>query len=250
MPLTEWGWQVTPEELASWTIHDDADVLVINKPGLVVCHPSKHGPWSSLIGACREYLGVERLHMPSRLDRETSGVVVFAKHAEAASVMQKAIQLRKVDKTYFAILRGELGQPVEVDQPIGQHPTAGVVMRRAIVAEGQAAQTRFEPVHSANGFTIAQVQPHTGRMHQIRVHAEWLGHPIVGDKIYGGDETIFLRFITAGLTPELNRELELPRHALHASRLAFDLPSGPRVFDAPFPSDLKEFCTRHQLRLP
>lgn len=250
MPLTEWGWQVTPEELASWTIHDDADVLVINKPGLVVCHPSKHGPWSSLIGACREYLGVERLHMPSRLDRETSGVVVFAKHAEAASVMQKAIQLRKVDKTYFAILRGELGQPVEVDQPIGQHPTAGVVMRRAIVAEGQLAQTRFEPIHSANGFTIAQVQPHTGRMHQIRVHAEWLGHPIVGDKIYGGDETIFLRFITAGLTPELNRELELPRHALHASRLAFDLPSGPRVFDAPFPSDLREFCTRHQLRLP
>ena len=164
--------------------------------------------------------------------------------------MQKAIQLRKVAKTYFAILKGELIQSVEVDQPIGQHPTAEVVMRRAIVAEGQPAQTRFEPIQTAGGYTIAQVHPHTGRMHQIRVHAEWLGHPIVGDKIYGGDETIFLRFITAGLTPELMQELELPRHALHASRLAFDLPSGPRVFDAPFPNDLTEFCARHGLHLP
>ena len=250
MPLTEWGWQVTPEELASWVIHDDPDVLVINKPGLVVCHPSKHGPWSSLIGACREYLGVERLHMPSRLDRETSGVVVFAKHTQAASSMQRAIQVRKVAKSYFAILKGELNHAVEVDQPIGQHATAEVFMRRAIVPEGQAAQTRFEPIHCANGYTVAEVHPHTGRMHQIRVHAEWLGRPIVGDKIYGGDETIFLRFITAGLTPELNKELELRRHALHASRLAFDLPGGLRVFDAPFPADLTEFCTQHQLRLP
>jgi len=98
MPCREWGWEITPEELRGWILYEDERLLVVNKPGLVVCHPSKHGPWSSLIGACREYLSLERLHMPSRLDRETSGVVVFARDAEAGSLLQRAMQNRKVHK--------------------------------------------------------------------------------------------------------------------------------------------------------
>ena len=122
MPATEWGWLITPDELESWILRNDSRFLVFNKPGSIVCHPSKHGPWSSLIGAAREYLGVERLHMPSRLDRETSGVVIFAKSAEWGSRLQKAVQLRALDKTYLAILEGELAEPRIVDQPLGKDP--------------------------------------------------------------------------------------------------------------------------------
>ena len=250
MPVTDWGWLITPEEIESWIIHNDADVLAIHKPGLVLCHPSKHGPWSSLVGACREYLGVERLHMPSRLDRETSGVVVFAKHPAAASELQTAIEKRAVTKRYLAILHGELNSTITVDQPIGQHPAAKVFIRRAVVEGGQSATTEFEPLTTNQGYTLARVKPHTGRMHQIRVHAEWLGHPIVGDKIYGGDETLFLRFIDFGYTPELACQLEWPRHALHAELLQFHLKGGTKSFEAPLAPDLVELCRQRQLTLP
>jgi 23S rRNA pseudouridine1911/1915/1917 synthase len=217
MPLTSWGWEITPEEIAEWTLHEDSDLLVVNKPGLVVCHPSKHGPWSSLIGACREVLGVDRLHMPSRLDRETSGVVVFAKNAATASRLQTAIQRGDVHKEYHAILCGDLHEPVSVDQPIGGAAGSRVAVRRAVVAGGQSARTDFVPLAAAGGYTLARVRPHTGRMHQIRVHAAWLGHPVAGDKIYGPDETLFLEWITSGWTDRHESLLAIRRHALHAS---------------------------------
>ena len=250
MPATDWGWQITADEIAAWTIRNDDDVLVINKPALVVCHPSKKGPWSSLVGACREYLGVERLHMPSRLDRETSGVVIFAKHAAKASQLQKAIQMRAVNKSYFAVLCGEMHEAVVVDQPIGLHGASPVYTRRAVQADGQAAETEFVPVSVAGGYTLACVAPHTGRMHQIRVHAQWLGFPIVGDKIYGGDDTLYLQFIEHGFTAALEQKLLLPRQALHAARLEFQLEGGVEIFEAPLAGDLVEFCREHQLYLP
>src|SRR5271170_4221652 len=122
MPATEWGWQITPAELKKWIFFESRDIFAVNKPPFVVCHPSKKGPWSSLIGACREYFGVSRLHMPSRLDRETSGVVLFAKNPPTASRLQRAIADRRVEKVYMAILQGELTAPVVVDQPLGPDP--------------------------------------------------------------------------------------------------------------------------------
>ena len=249
MPVTNWGWQITPEEIQAWTIRNDGDVLVINKPALVVCHPSKQGPWSSLVGACREYLGVERLHMPSRLDRETSGVVIFAKHAAKASELQKAIQMREVRKCYLAVLHGEMQQAVVVDQPIGAHGNSPVYTRRAVQPDGQSSITEFVPISAANGFTLARIAPQTGRMHQIRVHAQWLGFPIVGDKVYGPDDKLYVRFIEQGFTPDMEQQLLLPRQALHASRLDF-LTSPVQTFEAPLAADLADFCRKHQLDLP
>src|SRR5258708_31466915 len=144
MPATERGWMITPEELRSWILSETADLLVVNKRGLVVCHPSKQGPWSSLIGACREYLGLERLHMPSRLDRETSGVVVLAKNRETASRMQKAAQQRRVRKIYWAILCGTLSERREVCRPIAREPDAEFTSRPRVGEEGgQPARTGF-----------------------------------------------------------------------------------------------------------
>src|SRR3954470_21148200 len=108
---------IAPAELPSWIIFEDERLLVVNKPGDVVCHPSKAGPWSSLVGALREYANLPTVHLIFRLDRETSGVVVLAKDPKTASRLQVAMQERKVGKTYLAILCGELAGPITVNQP-------------------------------------------------------------------------------------------------------------------------------------
>lgn len=247
VPQTEWGWLVTPEELQQWTILNDERFLIVNKPGLVVCHPSKHGPWSSLIGACREWLGVERLHMPSRLDRETSGVMVLVKDAVLASKMQRAAESRHVSKQYIAILTGALHNTVIVDQPIGRADESEIAAKRKVVSSGQESQTVFEPVSTNGHYTLARVSPRTGRLHQIRVHAGWLGHPIAGDKLYGPDESLFLEFIRHGFTSRLEASLPLPRHALHASNIEFTTSVGVFRFDSPLTDDLVTFCREHGL---
>jgi len=235
MPRTDWGWEILPEELRSWVLFEDERLLVVNKPGLVVCHPSKHGPRSSLIGACREYLGLERLHMPSRLDRETSGVVVFAKDAGLGSLLQRAIEHRKVRKVYHAVLMGELREAVTVDAAIGKDTGSAVWMKQTVVVDGQPARTAFHPLVAADGYTLARVEPHTGRMHQIRVHAASIGHAVAGDKIYGPDPLLFLEFLEQGWTARLQELLRFERQMLHASEWAYaDM---PLRFHAPLPAD-------------
>jgi 23S rRNA pseudouridine1911/1915/1917 synthase len=231
---------ITLEQLKTWILHEDQDLLVIHKPGDIVCHPSKQGPWSSLVGACREYTQLPVLHMPSRLDRETSGVVVFVKQHALASKLQMAIQRREVSKSYRAILRGRLPEAVEVDQPIGPAEDAEVWVRQTVRPDGAAASTRFTPLVVTDAYTLAEVEPRTGRLHQIRVHAEWLGHPVVGDKIYGGDPGCYLEFVRNGYTPALAEKLLIPRQALHCAEIVYRTEPEYR-FTAPLPPDLAEF---------
>ncbi len=244
MPAEEWGWRITPEELRSWTLEENDRWLVLSKPAMVVCHPSKRGPWSSLIGACREYLGLDRLHMPFRLDRETSGVVIFVKERETAGLMQNAVTHRRVSKVYHAVLVGEVRDPFIADGPIGPHPDSPVHTRRAVVEGGSAARTWFRPIEAANGFTWVEVRPETGRMHQIRVHACHAGYPLLGDKIYGPGDTLYLRFIAGGMTADLRAVLGFERQALHCTEARFDpsaaWPEG-LGFHAPLAADMAEF---------
>jgi 23S rRNA pseudouridine1911/1915/1917 synthase len=236
---------ITPEELPGWIIYEDARLLVISKPGDVVCHPSKAGPWSSLVGAAREYTQLPVMHLVFRLDRETSGVIVLAKDPKMASRLQTAMQERKVGKAYEAILTGTLTAPVTVNQPLGDDTASPVFMKSAVREGGQAAVTHFTPVASKDGFTYARVVTETGRKHQIRAHAQWLGHSLVGDKIYGPDARLYLEFIDSGWTEALAAKLLLPRQALHCA--AIDLrPAGlEHVFTAPLPEDLRAFSVAH-----
>ncbi len=241
---------IAPEELGGWILHEDERLLVINKPGDVVCHPSKAGPWSSLVGAVREHTGLPAVHLIFRLDRETSGVVVLAKDPRTASRLQRAMQDRRVAKAYQAILTGDLTEPVTVDQPLGDDVSSQVFIKTCVCADGKPAVTRFEPVSRGGGFTLARVVPVTGRKHQIRAHAHWLGFPVVGDKIYGPDARLYLDFIDHGWTPALAKRLLLPRQALHCAEIDFTAAGVAEVFHAPLPTDMAGFLTADRAERP
>ena len=240
---------IATEEIRAWIVHEDERLLVVNKPGDVVCHPSKAGPWSSLVGAAREYTALPVMHLVFRLDRETSGIVVLAKDAKMASRLQTAMQQRKVGKAYLAVLTGELAAAMTVDQPLGDDTGSPVFVKSMVRADGQPAKTHFTPVATAGGFTLVRVVTETGRKHQIRAHAQWLGHTIVGDKIYGPDARCYLEFIDHGWTEALAAKLLLPRQALHCAEIDLRSAGVDFVFSAPMPADLREFCLSRGLKI-
>lgn len=244
---------VNPGELPGWVLRDDARLLVIDKPGWLVVHPSKNGPWSSLAGAIREGLGLETIRFIYRLDRETSGVVVLAKDEATGSRLQKAMGQRRIGKAYVALLEGELHGPVTVDQWLGPDDSAGVTVKQKVVPAGtegaQAATSVFHPLAVRGGCTLAGVELFTGRKHQIRAHAEWLGQRVIGDKLYGRDPRLYLEFAEHGWTERHSALLRFTRQALHCA--AIDLrPAGmDYLLRAPWPADLARFAAR-EMNLP
>ena len=273
-------------------IFEDDDLLVVDKPGGMVCHSAQRPEYGSLVEWLRER-GVTTPRMINRLDRETSGLIVVAKNERAAKALGKAVQRREIEKQYLAICWGGFEQDCGViDQPIGLSTTSVVYTRRVVDgATGKPSVTEYaveKRIRALNktrvggqvssweghscpdrsrqecrshglkgiaklgllapgGFTVVRLTPRTGRAHQLRVHLAWLGHPIVGDKIYGPDETLYLQFIEKGVTNEMLDKLLLPRHALHAERVAFRHPTTQQAcaFQAPLPEDMRTFIEGH-----
>lgn len=237
---------IAPDELPTWIVHEDDRLLVLSKPGDVVCHPSKAGPWSSLVGAVREYTQLPTVHLVFRLDRETSGIILLAKDAKMASRLQKAVQERRITKRYQAITWGELREPVTVNQPLGIDLHSPVFVKSAVVRSGdmeaKESVTHFTPEAVANGFSLVRADLETGRKHQIRAHLQWLGHSVVGDKIYGPDSRCYLDFIDYGWTVALAERLLLDRQALHCAEIGLEAAGLPFTFRAPLPADMRAFC--------
>lgn len=231
-------------------LHEDADLLVINKPAGLVCHPSKNGEMSSLVGRVRLYFtdgsqcetarsssdganlstGLHP-HLINRLDRETSGVVMVAKNSVVAGELGKIMEGRAIEKEYLAIVHGHVRDDQGViDAPLGKDIASRVAVKDCVRPDGALAQTEFRverrftrPVVPAAGepFTLLRLRPRTGRKHQIRIHLAHLGHPIVGDKIYGGDPDLYLALVEQRLTADQRARLIFENHALHASTLRF-----------------------------
>jgi 23S rRNA pseudouridine1911/1915/1917 synthase len=217
-------------------IHEDPDLLVINKPADLVCHPSKDGELSSLIGRVRLHLSRSNPgtpvtpHLVNRLDRETSGVT-----GAAAREVRRLWETRQVRKEYLAIVHGHVGdERGTIDAPLGRDESSRVAIRDCVRPDGAASRTDFEVVRrfarDAAPFTLLRVRPRTGRKHQIRIHLAHLGHPIVGDKIYGGDEDAYLALVERRLTDAHRAGLLLPHQALHAERVAFEWRGEAREF--------------------
>jgi 23S rRNA pseudouridine1911/1915/1917 synthase len=215
----------TPAESLFPVLYEDDDLLVVNKPAGLVCHPSKDGPRSSLIGRVRLHLGHAEGRLVNRLDRETSGLVLVATHATAAGELGRVIA-GSVDKRYWAIVEGHVPEaPMLIEAPLGKDELSPVAIKDCVRPDGAPAATRARVlrtfVRDDAPFSVVEVAPVTGRKHQIRIHLAHAGYPIVGDKIYGADEQRYLRLVEDRMTDEDRRTLRLPHHALHAHALGF-----------------------------
>jgi 23S rRNA pseudouridine1911/1915/1917 synthase len=186
----------------------------------------------------------------TRLDRETSGLVLVAKTHHAARELHTLIEKQKLTKRYLAIVCGWPDKnEFEVDQPLLRQGTVAptkIWLKQAVHPSGYPSSTRFRVINRFENqygkFALLECEPLTGRTHQIRVHLAFSGHPIVGDKIYGPDETCYLEFIGTGWTSALANRLLIDHHALHASSLAFTLGTEEFAFSSPLPEDLRRFC--------
>ncbi len=309
-------------------LHEDAGLLVVNKPAGLVCHPTKGDEFSSLISRARIYLNFSfpeppgsagvppacrepktgtrrrdagaprncaprsfhpsaprpRPFLVNRLDRETSGVVLIAKNSESAGELGRIWETRAVQKEYLAIVHGRVRDDHGlIDAPLGRDQRSRVAIKDCVRPDGAPSQTEFWvecrfsrsdftnyekmwndkfsphigkqfplsaacggegrgevapflPYHLPSSFSLLRLIPRTGRKHQIRIHLAHLGHPIVGDKLYGGDEDLYLALVENRLTEEQRARLILPHHALHARAVRFTWRGRPVEFScAPEP---------------
>ena len=225
------------------------DYVVVDKPPFLLIHPSKPDGTPTLWAALRELLAFElvnggQVSIVNRLDRETSGLVLIAKNAATARRFGLAMERRLIEKEYLALVRGWPEWETRiVDAPLarqGAHGPSAVWLKQAIHEKGAPALTEFQVeerfVRREERCAVIRAIPRTGRTHQIRVHLAHLGHALVGDKIYGPNENLYLRFIETGWTDELERQLLLPRHALHSARLRIE---GEFDWHSPLPEDLQ-----------
>ena len=216
-----------PLEKLFGLMHEDDELLVVNKPADLVCHPTKGDEYSSLISRVRLHLGQAGVHMVNRLDRETTGIVILAKRDEAARELRKLWESGAVQKSYDAIVHGHVGPKSGlIDEPLGPDESSPVAIKDCVRPGGREAQTAFTVAsrfsRAEGKFSLLRVQPQSGRKHQIRIHLAHIGHPIVGDKLYGHDEDCYLALVERRLTDEQRRRLILPCHALHAGGLGFE----------------------------
>ncbi len=235
------------EEFPEW--------MVVEKPAQMAAHPSKPSDEATLWHYLCHLLAYERVNgggisIINRLDRETRGLTLVATSKAAARALCRQMEAHKIRKSYLAIVFGwPTSDHWEVNAPLlrlGSLQPFRIWLKQGIHPEGSKAFTSFETVarlspnaDPSKRFALVRAMPLTGRMHQIRVHLAASGHPLVGDKIYGADESCYLEFIQTGWTPSLQARLLLDRHALHASGLELE-ESGLR-WEIPLPPDMLGF---------
>jgi len=214
-------------------VQEHPSFLIVDKPAGWLVHPTRPEGSLTLIDWVREQLPGEFLSLVSRLDRETSGLLLVARGKENASLLGKMQQRREIHKTYLAIVHGRPPESGVIDQPLdrlGKHQPSQIYIRQAVVPGTYPAVTEFKTLgtrtHPDHGvISLVEATPKTGRLHQIRAHFDHLGFPVVNDKIYGKEDDYFINYIDK--VTKFNKELA--RHCLHSSRLAFNLVSGSEI---------------------
>lgn len=230
-------------------LYEDADVIAVDKPPGQAVHPSGRNLTGTLIQVVHaRYAEGADLPVPIRLchriDKETSGIVLLAKGERAHRHIRKQFERHAIDKEYLALVHGSPEQDEgRIDLPLGPAHASRVRMKIAVQADGQESCTTWRVLERRGSIALLSCSPRTGRQHQIRVHMAAIGHPLVGDKLYGADEELFLKNARRELEASDLAELQLPRHALHSHRLAWTAPSGGarREVRSPLPPDMSAF---------
>lgn len=226
--------ELAGEDIPLDIIFENEELLVINKPAGMVVHPAAGHPRGTLVNAVLGYDaemegigGEERPGLVHRLDKQTSGLILLAKNERAHRWLQDQFRLRKVEKTYLALVDGRPPTPVgRVEAYIGRDPSHRKKMAIVSASRGREAISEYKTLESFKDHTLLEFHPQTGRTHQIRLHCAFLGCPIVGDEIYGRKKS----------------SIPIERHFLHAYRLKIVLPGGKeaKLFEAPLPEELVE----------
>ena len=227
---------IEAEDIPLQIVYEDADLIVIDKPAGLVVHPAAGHARGTLVNAILAHApdlrgigGETRPGIVHRLDKDTSGLIVVAKHDAAHRELQRQFKARSVRKVYLALVEGRL-EPAEgiVDAPIARDRIHR--KRMAVSPDGRPSRTRYKVIKDWGLYSLVEAYPETGRTHQIRVHFAWLGHPLAGDALYGRKKP----------------SLPIGRHFLHAARLTLRLPSTgeERTFESPLPEDLADVLQR------
>ena len=230
--------RVAAEDLPVDVVYKDRGIFIINKPAGLVVHPgagnASHTLQNALLALDPKLAVVPRAGLVHRLDKDTSGLMVVARTPEAHAALVEAISSRDVERAYLAICVGVMTGGGTVDEPIGRHRTLRV--RMAVRPDGREAVTHYRVLKRFRGHTFVRAELETGRTHQIRVHLDHIGFPLVGDPVYGTR-----RRIPKGAGPALIAALDnFKRQALHATRLALEHPltGKPLEWEAPVPPDM------------
>jgi len=240
-------------------LYEDAHVLAVNKPSGLGVIPDPGSVEARLLNGLLYYaqhespFPCERIHVVHRLDKETSGALLVAKDVASARYLSERFERREVAKLYLALVRGDLLEDEgEVDLPIAQGSRGRMRLRER---RGRPALSRYQVVERFRGFSLVHVEPRTGRQHQVRLHMSGIGHPLAVDRLYGGNEALYLSELKRGYRRKGERP-EAPvidRLTLHALRIEVDMADGTRlVAEAPLPADferllrvLRKYTARH-----
>ena len=229
--------KLLPEKIPLKVIYEDDSLIIIDKPAGMVVHPGAGNRKGTLVHALlgrgstlSEMGGAERPGIVHRLDKETSGLLVVAKHNAAHRFLQAQFSEKTLSKTYVALVRGRVEfDRGTVSEPIGRHPKMRQKMAVVHSEDAKEAETHYRVLKRFRNATLLEVKPLTGRTHQIRVHMAHLGHPVIGDALYGARG-------------------DAKRHALHAAKIEFESPKKGTImkFESPLPEDFKQMIKKEE----
>jgi 23S rRNA pseudouridine1911/1915/1917 synthase len=237
------GSMFLPEPMPLAIVHEDADIVVVDKPAGLVVHPGAgHRGGTLLNGLVAHHpasANLPRAGIVHRLDKDTSGLMVVAKTLEAQTSLVRQLQARTVSRTYLAIVQGVLRGAGTVNAPVGRHPVHRT--RMAVTDQGKPARTHYAPLRGGVGWTLVECRLETGRTHQIRVHMQSVGFPLVGDPVYG---------VKHASRPIADALAGFDRQALHATALALVHPrtEAPMRWESRLPQDFAALLDRLEAR--